>query len=147
MRLPASTSPIEPQRNNVMPSRFAFLNRHTRLEDWALQKLTGLETFCHTRMRRESFPRCWFSVSLLPVSALAASTSLMLSQVSSLEEASEVCQERFATIMPKLSSFQEKYYENASHFNLMPGIRRSTVTLFFLSIVFLSNSHPPKQPR
>jgi hypothetical protein len=97
-----------------MPSRFAFLNRPTRLEAWSLQKLANMDIFCHTRMRRESFPRRWFALSTLSVSALAACTSLFLSQTSSLKDANEVCKERFAIATPKLTSFQEEYWENTS---------------------------------
>jgi hypothetical protein len=68
-----------------MPSRFAFLNRPTRLEAWVLQKLTGVETHCHAQMRGVSFPQRLFAVSLLPVSALAACTALLVSQASSFE--------------------------------------------------------------
>jgi hypothetical protein len=92
------------------------------LEAWALQKLTGLETFCHARMRRESFPRRWFVVSLLSVSALAACTGLLLSQTSSLKDPNKVCKGRFAIATPKLASFREEFWENASGPDLTPGV-------------------------
>ena len=90
-----------------MSSRFTCLTRATRLEAWALKKLTCLEIYLHTRMRRESFPRFWFAVSLLLVAVIAAGTGLLLSQKPSFQEANEVCQKRFAIVMPKLSSYQE----------------------------------------
>ena len=105
-----------------MPSRFAFLDRPTRLEAWALQKLTILETYCHTRMRRELFPRRWFVVSIISVSALAACTGLLVSQASSLKEANEVCKELFAITTHKLPSFQEEFWENSSGADLTPGL-------------------------
>ena len=55
-----------------MSSCFAFLNRPTRLEAWTLQKLTALETYCHTRIRRGSFSKPLFALALLHASALAA---------------------------------------------------------------------------
>jgi hypothetical protein len=111
-----------------MSSRFATLKRlpllyrHTRLEDWVLQKLAGLETFCHSRMRRESFPKRVFTVLLLLASALAACISLLLSKTSSFEDADEVCQERFAIAMAELTSFQEQIWENGSNSELKPGL-------------------------
>ena len=105
-----------------MSSRFAFLNRPTRLEAWVLQKLISLENHFHTRMRRESSPRNVFAASLLPVSALAACTSLLLSQKASFKEANEACQERFAIATPKLTSFHEETFENGSGSDLTPGL-------------------------
>ncbi len=111
-----------------MPPRLAFLNRPTRLEVWALQKLTGLETFCHAWMRRETVPRYLFAVSLLPVSALAACTGLLLSRTMTLEEANEVCEQRFAILMPLLRSYQEEFLKDNLVSKLIPGLMHITCT-------------------
>jgi hypothetical protein len=119
-----------------MSSRFTCLTRATRLEAWALKKLTCLEIYLHTRMRREPFPRFWFAVSLLLVAVIAAGTGLLLSQKPSFQEANEVCQKRFAIVMPKLSSYQEEFWGNAAISELTPGLRahhRFTVILLSFS--------------
>jgi hypothetical protein len=117
-----------------MPSRFAFLNRPTRLEAWALQKLANMEIYCHARMRRESFPRRWFVLSTLSVSALAACTGFLVSQQTSFKGVNEVCKERFAIVTPKLTSFQEDYWENASNAELTPCLSMTDLVrpFFFL---------------
>jgi hypothetical protein len=109
-----------------MPPRLGFLNHPTRLELWALQKLMDLETFCHAWMRRETFPRYLFAVSLLPVSALAACTGLLLSRTMALEEANEFCEQRFVILMPKLTSYQEEMWKDNLWTKLIPGLKHIT---------------------
>jgi hypothetical protein len=74
-------------------------------------------------MRRESFPRRLFAVSLLSVSALAACTGLLLSQAAScnFKDANEVCKERFAIAIPKLNSFRIEFWGESSGSELTPG--------------------------
>jgi hypothetical protein len=127
-----------------MSSRFAFLNHTTRLEAWALQKLTFAEAYGHTRMRRESFHRRLFAVSLFLVSAIAACTSLLVSQTASFKKANEVCKERFAIAIPKLTSFQEEFWHNASVSELAPSM--SVVRITDLNLLFnfsLAEFDPP----
>jgi hypothetical protein len=95
-----------------MSLRLSFFNHPVRLEVWALQKLTELEAYCHSWMRRETFPQYLFAVSLLPMSALAACICLLLSQTMTLEEASEVCEQRFAILLPKLNTFREEFLKD-----------------------------------
>ncbi len=106
-----------------MPPRLGFLNRPTRLEVWALQKLTDLETFCHAWMRRETFPRYLFAISLLSVSALAACTGLLLSRTVTLEETNEVCEQRFTILMTTLlSNYQGEFWKENLWAKLTPGL-------------------------
>ncbi len=111
-----------------MPPRLGFFNRPTRLEVWALQKLTGLETYCYAWMRRETFPQYLFAVPLLPMSALAACSGLLLSRTMTLEEANAVCEQRFAILMPKLNSYQEEYLKDNLWSKLIPGLMHITCT-------------------
>jgi hypothetical protein len=117
-----------------MPPRLGFRNRPTRLEVWALQKLTDLETFCHAWMRWETFSRYLFAMSLLPVSALAACTGLLLSRTVTLVEANEVCEQRFAILMTKLlSNYRGEFWKDNSVSKLIPGlmhIRHNRFPLF-----------------
>ncbi len=112
--------------STTMPPSLGFLKRPTRLEVWALQKLTDLETFCHVWLRRETFPRYLFSISLLPVSALAACTGLLLSRTVTLEEANEFCEQRFAILMPKLTSYEEELWKVNLIAKLTPGLMHIT---------------------
>jgi hypothetical protein len=135
-----------------MSSCFAFLNRPTRLEAWTFQKLTALETYCHTRIRRGSFSKPLFALALLHASALAACTGLLISRTTSLTEASKFCQERFAIVLPKLTSSQEEAFENGSNSKLTPGVDPITVLETFfpppsLTPPPLPNFLTPKQPR
>jgi hypothetical protein len=98
------------------------------LEMWALQKLTGLETYCHAWMKRETLPRYLFAMSLLPVSVLAACTGMLLSRTMTLEEANEVCSLRFAIVMSKLMSDKEEFLKANSFSKLIPGLMHITCT-------------------
>jgi hypothetical protein len=115
-------------KNTTMPPRLGFLNRPTRLEMWALQKLTNLETYCHARMRRETFPRYLFAVSLLPVFALAACTGLLLLRTMTLEEVNKVCEQRFGILMPKLTSNPQEFLKDNLFSKLIPGLMHITST-------------------
>jgi hypothetical protein len=110
-----------------MSSRFAFLNRPTRLEARALQKLAGLETYCHSRIRGESFHRRCFAVSLLLVAALASGTGLLLSQKSSFQVP--------AFLHISLTSFLPPYIPSFLH---IPSVLHMSLPAFFLSS-FLSS--------
>jgi hypothetical protein len=126
-----------------MPSRLGFLNRPTRLEVWTLQKLTELEIYCFAGMRRETFPQNLFGVSLLPMSALAACTGLLLSRTMTLVEANEVCEERLAMLMSEFtSSYQEAFLKANSISKLAPGLMPITCT----QSLPLFESEPPPHP-
>ncbi len=122
--------PLSRQRESTTtPPRLGFFNRPTRLEVWALQKLTVLEIYCHAWIRRGTFPRYLFAVSLLPISALTACTSLLLSQTMALVDANEVCEQRFAILMPMLTSYQEEILKASGVFTkLTPGLMHITCT-------------------
>jgi hypothetical protein len=63
-----------------------------------------------------------FALSLIPVSALAACTSLLLSQTTSMGEANAVCKTRNLVVLPQLGHNGE-FLENGSQVELMPGTR------------------------
>jgi hypothetical protein len=115
-----------------------FVNCLLRVEAWVLHKWTDLETYCHTRLRRATFPRCLFAVSLLTVSALAACTGMFLSQTTTLEDSHDVCRERFSATLYKvyiyvvLSVFLRPVYFVFSVF-LIP--------VYFVLFVFLIPVH------
>jgi hypothetical protein len=109
-----------------MPPRRGFLNRPTRLEACVLQQLTGLETFCHAWMRRQTFPQYLFAVSLLPMSALAACTSLLFSRTMTLVETNDVCCKRFAILMDVLTSYQEDVLKEMLFSKLTQGLMHIT---------------------
>ncbi len=121
--------PISRKRESTtMPPRLGFLNRPTRLEVCALQKLTDLETYCHAWMRQENFPRYLYVVSLLSMSALAACIGMLLSRTMTLEKANEVCEQRFAILLPMLSSYREEFLKDGSYSILIPGLMHITCT-------------------
>ncbi len=130
----------------TMPPRIG-LSRPTRLEVWALQKLTSLETYCHAWMRRETFPRYLFAVSLLPMSVLASSTGLLLSRTITLVEANEVCEQRLTILMAILSSsYREEFLEGNSVSKLIPGRCAHHMYTITSPSLNLSTLSPPPTP-
>jgi hypothetical protein len=117
-------APLSTIDSTSMPFRLALLNRPSHLEAWTLQKQVDLESYFYAQIRRESFHLRLFAVSLLLASALAACTSVLLSQTATLAKASEYCQERFAMVQFKLDNFDIELTKNASHVELLPGLMR-----------------------
>ena len=94
---------------------FDFASRHLWLEDFFIQKLECLEEYFYARMRRPTFRRTLFAVSLLLVSALALCEVLFLTQTRSYTEAGAVCQRKTDATTLKLSSYLQEFSRSSSN--------------------------------
>jgi hypothetical protein len=82
------------------------------VEDWAIQKLTGVECFFYVRLRSDAFLHRTFALALLVVSTLSSCQLLLVSGKSSVEGVVEVCQRRFEDATGKLANDQHEFWTN-----------------------------------